>query len=109
MNPERPRRSRSTSVFVVLACVSTWIASASPPTFVGLRQPPYPADCKAVEGAVLGPDPPYRFGYEHLVCGDKHFVVLQRLIEFRDGKPVWEVVDEAQPSIGPGQELWGPL
>jgi hypothetical protein len=72
---------------------------------VGLRLPPYPADCRVSEGAVLGAGPPYRLGYEHLVCGNTNFVILQRL----DAQSTREVVDEVQPSIPPDHRLWGVL
>lgn len=95
----------------LLACASMaplW-AIAAPPTMVGLRLPPYPDDCKVSEGAVLGAGPPYRLVYEHLVCRDRDFVILQRVVERQGAQPTREVVDEVRPYIPPEHRLWGVL
>jgi hypothetical protein len=87
----------------------TPVSIAAPASFVGLSLPPYPTDCKVGEGAVLGSGPPYRLGYEHLICGSGEVVVLLRLIDQRDGKPYWKVLDEVQLPISPGQRMMGVL
>ena len=94
---------------LVAALLAPVIAAAVPSTFIGLRVPPYPSDCAKIEGAVLGGGPPYRLGYERLRCAEREFVVLDRLVEFRDGLPFWEVVDDLELSVPPDQQFWGVL
>jgi hypothetical protein len=96
---------------VILACAlwSPFLSIAAPPTFVGLQLPPYPSDCKVGEGAVLGSGPPYRLGYEHLICGSDEIVVFLRVIEHRDSVARWDVIDEVWLSIPAGQRMWGVL
>jgi hypothetical protein len=104
-------RRYARAAFIVLGWVlaQPLFGTAEPSTFVGLQLPPYPRDCKVSEGAVLGSGPPYRLGYEHLICGSDHFVILQRLIGRRGDLPLWQVVDEVRPSVSPEQRLWGVL
>ena len=105
----RLRRYASVAVAVLAAVSLAPVSIAAPATFVGLSLPPYPTDCKVGEGAVLGWGPPYLRGYEHLICGSREFVVFMRLLEQRDGKPYWTVVDEVQLPLSPGQRMMGVL
>jgi hypothetical protein len=105
------RPGHAPAVLLIFACtlMSPFSSVAAPPTFVGLQIPPYPSDCRVGEGAVLGPGPPYRLSYEHLLCGSDEAIILLRLVEHRDGVRYAEVIDEVFLSIPPEQQLLGGL
>jgi hypothetical protein len=85
-------------------------AIAVPPSFVGSEIPPRPSDCSVGAGAVLGdPDKPNNLSYEHLKCGDRELVLLLRLVERREGRPHFLVVDQVEPFIAPYQRLMNTL
>jgi hypothetical protein len=79
---------------------------AAPPTFVGSEMPPRPSGCSVAAGGVLSDsNEPDSLSFEHLKCGDREIVLLLRLIDRRDGKPHFVVVDEVEPLIAPYQRL----
>jgi hypothetical protein len=58
---------------------------------------------------LFDPDEPNNLSYEHLKCGDRELVLLLRLIERREGRPHFLVVDQVEPLIAPYQRLMDTL
>jgi hypothetical protein len=99
------------AIVALLFSGSALAADGSPDasSLMGTIVPPLPAGCKEQGASLLGKFNGREFADFHVVCGQRHILLLGEYVEREDGRtrPLWRVVDViVLPPLRRQQQVW---